>query len=77
MIHKLTSYSDSFTQLFPYKMHLHIDVENAYTKKANCHHLSTDHPGQLVQQSPLLPHLYSCSTCWVFLLTRLVCTVKL
>lgn len=34
MIHKLTSYSDSFTQLFPYKMHLHIDVENAYTKKS-------------------------------------------
>lgn len=34
MIHKLTSYSESCTQLFPYKMHLHIDVENAYTKKA-------------------------------------------
>lgn len=34
MTHKLTSYSESFTQLFPYKMHLHIDVENAYTKKA-------------------------------------------
>lgn len=77
MIHKLTSYSDSFTQLFPYKMHLHIDVENAYTKKANCHHLSTDHPGQSVQQSPLLLHLYSCNTCWVFLLTPLVCTVRI